>query len=282
MVGATGGGNLSTFRFRRRTPGSFLLVPCPKQGRSIRCQGQLEAACAVILVACPRVAHIQEQPLAIWYAWRGQEGPGDIQLLDAPPASPRRREENAGTSFIMPDFLVEMVDGKTHLVEIKASHRIARPTVQRKLAVGRAFAAKAGWTFHLVTEEQLFQNPLLNNVRFLNRYRQGRLDADLLGRLVLQVPDCGIELSALLCGKDSDHFGCLRMHIFHLLSVGRLSFDPRTRPLDDHTTLFPGGKVSWDPFESLWAPCGSSTGGYGESSANSPMTGLLRRTCNSK
>jgi hypothetical protein len=34
----------STFRLRRRTPGSFLLVPCPKQGRSIRCQGQLEAA----------------------------------------------------------------------------------------------------------------------------------------------------------------------------------------------------------------------------------------------
>ena len=48
--------DLSTFRLRRRTPGSFLLVPCPKQGRSIRCQGQLEAAAAVILVACPQVA----------------------------------------------------------------------------------------------------------------------------------------------------------------------------------------------------------------------------------
>ena len=45
----------STFRLRRRTPGSFLLVPCPKQGRSIRCQGQLEAAAATILVSCPAV-----------------------------------------------------------------------------------------------------------------------------------------------------------------------------------------------------------------------------------
>ena len=61
--------DISTFRLRRRTPGSFLLVPCPKQGRSIRCQGQLEGAAAVTLVACPQVLHIQEQPLAIWYTW---------------------------------------------------------------------------------------------------------------------------------------------------------------------------------------------------------------------
>ena len=40
----------STFGLRRRTPGSFLLVPCPKQGRSIRCQGQLEAAAATIFM----------------------------------------------------------------------------------------------------------------------------------------------------------------------------------------------------------------------------------------
>ena len=142
MTDANHLGNLSTFRLRRRTPGSFLLVPCPKQGRSIRCQGQLEAATAVILIACPQVVHIQEQPLTIWYAWRGTEGPVDIQLLDGPPASPRRREKDAGTSYIVPDFLVEMVDGRKRLVEVKASSRIARPIVQRKLAVGRAFAAQ--------------------------------------------------------------------------------------------------------------------------------------------
>ena len=51
---------------------------------------------------------------------------------------------------------------------------------QRKLAVGRLFAAHEGWTFHLVTENELFRGPLLDNVRLLNRYRQGRLDQDLL------------------------------------------------------------------------------------------------------
>jgi hypothetical protein len=73
MTEANRVGNLSTFRIRRRTPGSFLLVPSLRQGRSIRCQGQLEAAAAVILAACPKVVHIQEQPLAIWYEWRGAQ-----------------------------------------------------------------------------------------------------------------------------------------------------------------------------------------------------------------
>ena len=260
--------NLSTFRLRRRTPGSFLLVPCPKQGRSIRCQGQLEAAAAVILAACPQVAHIQEQPLTIWYAWRGKEGPVDIQLLDGPPNSPRRREKDAGTSYIVPDFLVEMVDGRKRLVEVKPSGRIARPIVQRKLAVGRAFADQEGWTFHLVTENELFRGPLLDNVRLLNRYRQGCLSATVLEQLVPQVPVTAIELSALLSGRDSDHCAYLRMHIFHLLAVGRLNFDPRTQPLDDHTLLFPGGAISWDPFESAWAPSGSATDAPTGSSAS--------------
>ena len=51
--GDTADYSVSTFRLRRRTPGSFVLVPFPKGGRSIRCQGQLEAAAAVILANCP-------------------------------------------------------------------------------------------------------------------------------------------------------------------------------------------------------------------------------------
>jgi hypothetical protein len=258
---------LSTFR-RRRTPGSFLLVPCPKQGRSIRCQGQLEAAAAVILAACPQVVHIQEQPLTIWYAWRGAEEPFEIQLLENPPNSPRKREKDAGTSYIVPDFLVEMADGRKRLVEVKPSGRLTRPIVQRKLAVGRAFADQEGWTFHLVTEKELFRGPLLDNVRLLNRYRQGCLSATVLEGIVSHVPAGGIELSALLSGHAPDYCPYLRMHVFHLLAVGRLSHDPRTQPLDDHTLLFPGGAISWDPFESAWAPSGSATDAPTGSSAS--------------
>ena len=109
---------VSTFHLRRRTPGSFLLVPCPRQGRSIRCQGQLEGAAATILVACPAVAHIQEQPLTIWYQWREQGNTLHIQLLEAAPDARPRKEANAGCSYIVPDFLVEMTSGQKRLVEV--------------------------------------------------------------------------------------------------------------------------------------------------------------------
>jgi hypothetical protein len=59
---------LSTFKLRRRTPGPFILVPCPREGRSIRCQGHLEADVALVLAACPRVIRLREQPEKVWYA----------------------------------------------------------------------------------------------------------------------------------------------------------------------------------------------------------------------
>ena len=75
--------DLSTFRFRKRTLGTFVLVPFVRQGRSIRCQGQLEAAAAQVLTSCPLVADIIEQPLAIWYARHAREANGFTQLREA-------------------------------------------------------------------------------------------------------------------------------------------------------------------------------------------------------
>jgi hypothetical protein len=281
MTNFHGPADVSTFRLRRRTPGSFLLVPCPKQGRSIRCQGQLEAAAAVILVACPRVVHIQEQPLAIWYAWQDVGGQADIQLLDGPPASCPKRRNGRRPTYIVPDFLVEMTGGHKRLVEVKPSERLLRPKVQRKLAVARQFAARTGWTFHVVTEKELFRGDLLSNVRLLNRYRQARVDGDVLDRLEGGMPEGGIELGALLSSAKPEHASDLRVHVFHLLATGRLGFDPRAGSFNDQTVLFPGGAISWDPFDSVWAPSGCSTGGSGGSSANPPPTASLPKTSSS-
>ena len=290
--------DISTFRLRRRTPGSFLLVPCPKQGRSIRCQGQLEGAAATTLVACPEVLHIQEQPLAIWYAWQEAEDHEEIKLLDGPPANRRKRRDGRQYSYIVPDFLVEMTDHPKRLVEIKPSDQLLKPKVQRKLAVAQKFAERNGWTFHVVTEKRLTGGHLLKNLRLLNRYRQAHLDNDMLDQLEARVPVTGIELAALLSASEFGDPGdqreqnipakrqlvlvgdpaALRVSAFHLLATGRLSFDPLAGPLDNETLIFPGGTISWDPFDSVWAPGGCSTGGSGGSSANLPPTGSSPKT----
>ena len=274
--------SLSTFRLRRRTPGSFLLVPCSRLGRSIRCQGQLEAAAAVTLAACPQVREIQEQPAVVWYRWRDACGRTEIELLDGPPAKRPRPQPGAGCSYIVPDFLVTMRDSRKNLVEVKASSRLARPIAQRKLAVARLFASRLGGTFYLVTEKELFCGPLVSNLRLLGRYTNAGTDDPLSERLAEIVPASGISIIELAARARIDPQNPLfRMHAFHLLATGRLSFDPRLRPLDDQTLLFPQGVISWDPFDSVWAPSGSWTGGPSVWSACSQPIGSLPKTSSS-
>ena len=253
---------LSTFKLRRRTPGSFVLVACPQIGRSLRCQGQLEAAAAVVLAGCPEVKTVQEQPLKIWYSWQETSDGLDIQILRHPPQKPSPSPASTGISYVLPDFLVELCDGSIHLVEVKPSHRTVGPLVQRKLAVSRKHAADQGWGFHIATENELLAGPLVRNLRLLTRYRSVQTDAQILTSLESRVCYEGATLADLSDSHDVRMAAAaVRLHIFHLLAVGRLSFDPRAHPLDDDTMIFPGGVITWNPFDSVWAPNGCSTGG---------------------
>jgi hypothetical protein len=253
---------ISTFKLRRRTPGSFVLVACPQIGRSLKCQGQLEAATAVVLAGCPEVKTVQEQPLKIWYSWRTTLDVLDVQILRHPPKTRYPATSARRSSYVVPDFLVELCDGSVHLIEVKPSHRVAKPLVQRKLTASRMHAAGLGWRFHTLTEKQLLAGPLVRNLRLLTRYRLVGTDEGLLTALETSVPCQGATLAALSDRRDVRMTTTeIRLYIFHLLAVGRLSFDPRSRPLDDETRIFPGGVVTWNPFDSVWAPNGCSTGG---------------------
>jgi hypothetical protein len=236
---------------------------------------------ATILVACPAVAHIQEQPLTIWYQWREQGNTLQIQLLESAPTTRPRKQPNAGVSYIVPDFLVETTDGSKRLIEIKPSDRFAKPITQRKLEVARQCAAAEGWTFHLVTEKELLGGPLLANLQLIGRYRQAAIDRDLFRAIQSAVVSQGISLGDLCVEADETDPVRVRTHVFHLLTNGELSFDPQQEPISDQTLIFPGGEITWDPFDSVWAPSGCSTGGLGVWSANSPPTASSPKTPNS-
>lgn len=270
---------LSTDQLRRRTPGSFLLVPCPRLGRSLRCQGQLEAAAAMVLAHCPLVAEIQEQPLRIWYVWRETPAGPQIRLLD-PPSRPRRMGDCCVT-YIVPDFLVRMVQGPTRLVEVKPSRRLERPIVRRKQAVARAYAHQMGWGYHVLTEKLLFVGSLLANVRLLARYRRAVVDAGLADRLAACVA-CATPGSVTLeqFAGTMPEFDpvSLRPVLFHLLAIGRLDCDPVAGPIGAHTPLYPGGKYPWDPFDSAWGQNGCGRGVPFASSVNSPPDGSSSET----
>jgi hypothetical protein len=166
-----------------------------------------------------------------------------------------------------------MQDASHFLLEIKPSRRLHRPDVRRKQAVAAAYAQSQGWQFRTVTERQLFQGPLLANLRLLNRYRRSVCDPELLTRLVEHVSDEPISTADLIhrCGAASPA-ATIRTALFHLLSSGRLDCDPRQGPLNDHTSIFSGGAIPWDPFDSVWGPNGCSTDVSSGSSGNPPPT----------
>ena len=266
----------STFRLRRRTPGSFLLVPCPRLGRSLRCQGQLEAAAAVVLAACPQVVDVQEQPMSIWYAWAEVSSGTQVRLLDKKPDKRRGRTDGERTSYTVPDFLVRMADGTTRLVEVKPSHRLGREIVRRKMFSARMFATANVWTYHVLTECELRAGPLVRNLRLLARYRVLDVNADLLRLVIQNVPQVGISIGQLVQQVNAKPTA-LRAHLFHALADGRLSLDPTQKPLTNETFVFPAGEIKWDPFESLWAPNICSTDEPIVWSASSPATAILSK-----
>jgi hypothetical protein len=266
--------DLPTSRLRRRTPGSFILVPYPRAGRSLRCQGHLRADAARVLIACPQVTHVQEQPVTIWYAWRPAPGGCQIRLLAGPPARACRKGLPFGVSYVVPDLLVTMADGAQRLVELKPARKLDDPVVRRKLAVAALFARGRGWAFRALTEREVRHGPLLANLRLLRRY--GRLPSDtrLVEQLAPHVPPTGVRLGDLLrLAASPGAAPAPYPRVLSLLCGGELTFDPCARPLDPDTLLFPKGAVSWDPFASAWAPSGCSTGGPTAWCASPPPTG---------
>ena len=260
---------LSTFRLRRRTPGSFVLVPCPRLGRSLRCQGQLEAAAAVVLAACPKVIRVKEQPLEIWYTWSGHPDAACIQLLRGRPQQPVGGRNDVRCSYIVPDFLIEMIDGRQRLIEVKPSRRLPDSMVQRKLTVASMFATEQGWTFNVITERELFSGPLVTNLRLLARYRTLAADASLLQLIEQHAVSDGATFADLVSRvRSRSEPSWARSHLRHLLAVGRLSFNPTGTSLGDETLVFPGGVIQWDPFDSVWARSGCWTAGPTGSSVN--------------
>ena len=151
----------------------------------------------MILVACPQVAHIQEQPLTIWYAWRGTEDPSRSSFSTALPLAPQERKTPARATSCRISWSKWPTAANVSWKSNPPS-RLARPIVQRKLAVGRAFAAQRvdlppgdgeGTLPGTAPGQRAVAEPLPPG-------SHGR--SIVLEQLVLQVPAGGIELGRLL------------------------------------------------------------------------------------
>ncbi|MCA9145955.1 MAG: TnsA endonuclease N-terminal domain-containing protein [Planctomycetaceae bacterium] len=218
--------------------------------------------------------------MKIWYGWNESRQGTQIRLLEQEPKTRRDRTTGERYSYVVPDFLVSMLDGTYLLIEVKPSRKLATEVVQRKLAVAATLAANREWSFHVVTERELFRTPLVRNLSFVARYRLFAENPAISAQLLHQVTEEGIQFGKLI-GNSSCELLSSKQHALHLLASEQLSFDPVLQELTNSSRVYPKSVISWDPFDLAWASSFYSMDGPIVWSANSPTTATLPKTQNS-
>lgn len=123
----------------------------PKNGRMIHWQSPLERDAAYLFEFSPGVLRYQEQPFTCWYAIEDQ------------------------TRRYTVDFEVEFCNGETVYIEVKPAEKFENRELRQKFeAIHRHFSDN-GHTFRILTDVEIRQQVLLENLKLLSRYGSARL-----------------------------------------------------------------------------------------------------------
>ena len=125
---------------------SIFKFASPKMGRMFKLESSLE------YFACFHLEYSSDVK-----AYISQPGPIEY-LLDGKP-------EN-----FFPDFWVDSAKNSTYLLEVKHSSKISNPKFRHKFQLRRNAPALNGLQIILITERQICQNPLLNNLKLMHHY----------------------------------------------------------------------------------------------------------------
>jgi len=133
-------------RLSKRKHGLNGLFPSLKTGRMVWFESFLERDFICLLEFDPNVATFAEQPFTLKYLHLGK------------------------SRKYTPDFHVRYAPQRDVLVECKPTAFVETEDNQRKFAAAQAWCAEGGWTFRVVTEVDVRQEPRLTNIKLLARY----------------------------------------------------------------------------------------------------------------
>jgi hypothetical protein len=173
--------------------------PSLKTKRQIWWESQLERDHLFHLDLSPWVHHIQEQPERIAYFSRGR------------------------LHKYVPDFRVTGA-GPVEFHEVKPLEKLADEELLEKLACIREVIEGRGEIFKVVTEEQIRQQPRLDNLRLIHRFANSYVPMEMVfkARRLLE------NDTALPYRLIADRFlkaGILEEVIFHLIGLGLWQID---------------------------------------------------------
>ena len=133
-------------RLSKRTHGLNGLFPSLKTGRMIWFESFLERDFIYWLEFDPSVVTFAEQPFTLAYQHLGK------------------------TRRYTPDFHVRYAAEQDVLVECKPTVFVETEENQLKFSAAQAWCAERGWSFRVVTEADVRQEPRLANIKLLMRY----------------------------------------------------------------------------------------------------------------
>lgn len=120
--------------------------PSWKLGRMVEVESRLELAAAHLLEFSAAVQFYEEQPALIEYP------------------------DQSGIKTCYPDFLITSADKTQCWIEVKAAGQLAKPEITKKYRSIAEHFCRQGSGFRILTEEDLFREPLRSNLVKLQRH----------------------------------------------------------------------------------------------------------------
>jgi hypothetical protein len=189
--------------------------PSLKLGRMVAFESLIEQDYLYVLEYEPEVLTFEEQPLSISYEWQGK------QLK------------------YTPDFLV--VWATSHqLVECKPVAMVSTEENQRKFTVALDWCQKKGWTFVVVTDQELRSGYRLANIKLLTRYARVEIAPEIPQQVKSLLVDPSkrhtlLEIGRQLEPNDPGHGVTLLLHLaFH----HRIQMSLSSAPITEHSQIW--------------------------------------------
>ena len=160
------------------------------------------------------VSYYEEQPLTIEYLWQGK------------------------TLRYTPDF--HAVWAQHHkLVECKPRVRLDIEENQRKFAIAHQWCQENGWTFSVVTDDELRHGPRLANIKLLTRYARLNVAPSMFNQVerylhISQTPQTLLNVAHLLVPDAPAQGVAILLHLaFH----HRIDVPVTTAPISASTQI---------------------------------------------
>ncbi|MBW7474324.1 TnsA endonuclease N-terminal domain-containing protein [Paenibacillus oenotherae] len=189
-------------------------VPLLKNGEMIDCESRLERYFVRLLDFDRNVLEVESQPICIAYSYKGK------------------------SRKYYPDFKVITSDGQVRIVEVKPKSKTQHPNNVIKFIIGKMYCETKGWEYQIVTEGQIFNGFIQENIDILRAFGHevtSYEDLIYLLNMLSNTGTCTIEVLQSNCSNlDPEVFyKCLYKLIYHQ----KVYVDLYTEVINEHLLI---------------------------------------------